>query len=105
MPDELTAAKRQTRIESELVKLAHLFRQRRNDFLRELASSLVDETGILRLLETREPKYNDRMYNVQELLSGISEYTDKTENPTLEGFVGGALLRISISATTRKCRH
>jgi DNA helicase-2/ATP-dependent DNA helicase PcrA len=29
----------------------------------------------------------DRMYNVQELLSGISEYTDKTENPTLEGFL------------------
>jgi DNA helicase-2/ATP-dependent DNA helicase PcrA len=29
----------------------------------------------------------DRMYNVQELLSGISEYTDNTEGATLEGFL------------------
>jgi DNA helicase-2/ATP-dependent DNA helicase PcrA len=48
----------------------------------------VDEIGILRQFRNEgTEEAMDRMYNVQELLSGISEYTDKTENPTLEGFL------------------
>jgi len=84
--------KRQTKIESELMKLAGLIKKYsevKNEFSPgELARSIVDEIGIVRELRNEGTEESmDRMYNVQELLSGISEYTDKTENATLEGFL------------------
>jgi len=84
--------KRQTRIEAELLRLAAMVKKYgevKNDLSPgELARSIVDEIGIIRELRNEGTEESmDRMYNVQELLSGISEYTDKTENPTLEGFL------------------
>lgn len=84
--------KRQTKIEAGLMKLAALIKKYsevKNEFSPgELARSLVDEIGIVRELRNEGTEESmDRMYNVQELLSGISEYTDKTENATLEGFL------------------
>ncbi len=84
--------KRQTRIEAELIRFAGMIKKYSEvkDELSpgELARSVVDEIGIIRLLRNEGTEESmDRMYNVQELLSGISEYTDKTESPTLEGFL------------------
>jgi DNA helicase-2/ATP-dependent DNA helicase PcrA len=84
--------KKQTRISSELVRTANLiekYRQVKQELSpSELARSLVDEIGILRELRNQgTDEALDRMNNVQELLSGISEYTDNAEEPTLEGFL------------------
>jgi DNA helicase-2/ATP-dependent DNA helicase PcrA len=84
--------KKQTRISSELVRTANLiekYRQVKKELSpSELARSLVDEIGILRELRNQgTDEALDRMNNVQELLSGISEYTDNAEEPTLEGFL------------------
>jgi DNA helicase-2/ATP-dependent DNA helicase PcrA len=84
--------KRKTRISSELLRMANLiekYRQVKQEFSpSELARSLVDEIGIIRELRNQgTDEAMDRMNNVQELLSGISEYTDNAEEPTLEGFL------------------
>jgi DNA helicase-2/ATP-dependent DNA helicase PcrA len=84
--------KKLTKINSELLRLTNLvekYRQVKNELSpSELARSLVDEIGILRELRNEGTDESmDRMNNVQELLSGISEYTDNTEKPTLEGFL------------------
>ncbi len=93
IPDERDGhQKRQSKIDSELNVLAVLIKKYTeviNDFSpSELARSIVDEIGILRQLRNEgTDEAMDRMYNIQELLSGISEYTDSNENPTLEGFL------------------
>ena len=84
--------KKQTKINSELFRLAGLFEkynQVKNELSpSELARSIVDEIGIVRELRNDgTDESTDRMTNVQELLSGISEYTDNTKEPTLEGFL------------------
>lgn len=84
--------KRQTKIEAELLRVAAIikkYNEVKSEFSpSELARSIVDEIGILRELRNEGTDESmDRMYNVQELLSGISEYTDNTENATLEGFL------------------
>jgi len=84
--------KRQTKIESELLRVAGLIKKYsevKGEFSpSELARSIVDEIGIVRQLRNEgTEEAMDRMYNVQELLSGISEYTDNTEGATLEGFL------------------
>jgi DNA helicase-2/ATP-dependent DNA helicase PcrA len=86
------SAVRQTRINAELVKLANLiekYRQVKEEFSpSELARSIVDEIGIIRLYRNEgTEEAMERMYNIQELLSGISEYADTAEKPTLEGFL------------------
>ncbi len=84
--------KKLNRIESELSKVYSLlekYKHVRNDLSPgELAGSIVDELGIIKnyKIEGTDEAF-DRMNNVQELLSGISEYADTTENPTLEGFL------------------
>lgn len=85
-------ARKPTKIEAELLRLAGTIKKYsevKNELSPgELARSVVDEIGIIRELRNEGTEESmDRMYNVQELLSGISEYTDKTENPTLEGFL------------------
>ena len=84
--------KRKTKIENELIRVAEIIKKYNEvkDGLSpsELARSIVDEIGILRELRNDGTDESmDRMYNVQELLSGISEYTDNTEGATLEGFL------------------
>ena len=84
--------KKLTKINSELLRLSNLvekYRQVKQELSpSELARSLVDEIGIIRELRNEGTDESmDRMNNVQELLSGISEYTDNTEEPTLEGFL------------------
>lgn len=84
--------KRQTKIEAELLRVAGIlkkYNEVKDEFSpSELARSIVDEIGILRELRNDGTEESmDRMYNVQELLSGISEYTDNTEGATLEGFL------------------
>ncbi len=84
--------KKQTRIESELFKIGALIRKyaevKEGLSPGELARSIVDEIGIIREFRNEgTDEAMDRMDNVQELLSGISEYTDTTENATLESFL------------------
>lgn len=84
--------KRQTKIEAELMRVAALIKKynevKEGFSPSELARSIVDEIGIVRQLRNEgTDEAMDRMYNVQELLSGISEYTDNTEGATLEGFL------------------
>lgn len=84
--------KRQTKIEAELLRVAALLKKY-NEVKEELspseiARSIVDEIGIIRQLRNEgTDEAMDRMYNVQELLSGISEYTDTNEGASLEGFL------------------
>lgn len=85
-------AKKQTKIEAELMRVAGIlkkYNEVKDGFSpSELARSVVDEIGILRELRNEGTDESmDRMYNVQELLSGISEYTDNNEGATLEGFL------------------
>jgi DNA helicase-2/ATP-dependent DNA helicase PcrA len=84
--------KRQTRIEAELLRLADMIKKysevKEELSPGELARSIVDEMGIIREFRNEGTEESmDRMYNVQELLSGISEYTDKNEDTSLEGFL------------------
>ncbi|MEO8512002.1 MAG: UvrD-helicase domain-containing protein [Ignavibacteria bacterium] len=84
--------KRKTKIENELIRVAEIIKKynevKEGLSPSELARSIVDEIGILRELRNDGTDESmDRMYNVQELLSGISEYTDNTEGATLEGFL------------------
>ncbi|MCI0448345.1 MAG: UvrD-helicase domain-containing protein [Chlorobi bacterium] len=92
MIDEREGQQKRTRIEAELLRVAGLIRKYsevKNEFSpSELARSIVDEIGIIRQLRNEgTDEAMDRMYNVQELLSGISEYTDNTAEATLEGFL------------------
>lgn len=84
--------KRQTKIATELSKLANLMETYlivKNKFsLKEFAGNLVNEIGIIRRLrEEGTEEAMERMYNVQELLSGISEYCDTKNNPSLEEYL------------------
>ncbi len=86
------ASEKQTRINVELLKLATLienYHQLKKELAPgELAGSLVDDLGIIRQYRNEGTDESlDRMNNVLELLNGISEYTDDTENATLEGFL------------------
>jgi len=56
--------------------------------LTELSKSIIDETGLmykLRLENTIESE--ERLNNLQELISAIAQYDDNNENATLEGFL------------------
>jgi DNA helicase-2/ATP-dependent DNA helicase PcrA len=54
----------------------------------ELVRSIVDTIGIIRRLRNEgTEEAAERMLNVQELLSAISEYTDNSLEPSLEGFL------------------
>jgi DNA helicase-2/ATP-dependent DNA helicase PcrA len=81
-----------TRVNVELLKLATLlenYRQLKKELSPgELAGSLVDDLGIIRQYRNSGTEESlDRMNNVLELLNGISEYTDDTENASIEGFL------------------
>jgi DNA helicase-2/ATP-dependent DNA helicase PcrA len=54
----------------------------------ELARTLVEELGILQLFKTENTvEAMSRYDNVQELLNAIAEYSKRTENPRLAGFL------------------
>lgn len=56
--------------------------------LTELSKSIIDETGLmykLRLENTIESE--ERLNNLQELISAIAQYDDNNEGATLEGFL------------------
>lgn len=85
-------SEKQTKINAELLKLATLLENYRqlNDELTpgELAGILVDELAIIRKYRNEGTEDAlDRANNVQELINGISSYTDNVEKPTLEGFL------------------
>ena len=54
----------------------------------ELARTVVDEIGILKIFkEEGTPDAVSRYENVRELLQAITEYSKRTESPTLSGFL------------------
>lgn len=56
--------------------------------LSELARGVVDETGILRALRLENTiEAEERVNNIQELLSAVAEYSDNNEDPSLEMFL------------------
>lgn len=90
--DERDGKQKRTKLETSLLNVASLFRKYhevKGDFSPgELVRSLIDETGIIRQLRNEgSQEAIERMNNIQELLSGITEYCDKSDNPTLEGFL------------------
>jgi DNA helicase-2/ATP-dependent DNA helicase PcrA len=90
--EEADAPKRQRRIDAELNRVSLMLKKYSEVISEfspsELARSIVDEIGILRELRNEGTDDSmERMFNVQELLSGISEYTDSNEGATLEGFL------------------
>ncbi len=61
--------------------------------LYELTSALVDELGILRMFkEENTAESLGRYDNVQELLSGIAEFTKENKNATLDDFLADVSL-------------
>jgi len=81
-----------TRAAKELNRLGALIQEYRQvkDRLSpgELARSIVDEMGIIRQLRNEATEEAaERMLNIQELLSAISEYADTSPEPSLEGFL------------------
>ncbi|HLT24696.1 MAG TPA: 3'-5' exonuclease, partial [Ignavibacteria bacterium] len=56
--------------------------------LSEVARSIIDEVGILRSLKTENTlEADERINNIQELISAIAEFDDTAEEPTLENFL------------------
>ena len=56
--------------------------------LKELAGAVIDDTGILyRLKLENTPEAEERISNIQELLSAIAEFSDENDEPTLENFL------------------
>ncbi len=56
--------------------------------LSELAGGVIDEMGILRVLRLENTvESEERISNIQELLSAIAEYSDDNDEPTLENFL------------------
>jgi len=56
--------------------------------LSELARGVIDEMGILRTLRLENTlEAEERINNIQELLSAVAEYSDTTDGPTLELFL------------------
>jgi len=56
--------------------------------LSELARGVIDEMGILRTLRLENTlEAEERINNIQELLSAVAEYFDTTDEPTLELFL------------------
>jgi DNA helicase-2/ATP-dependent DNA helicase PcrA len=56
--------------------------------LSEVARSVIDEVGILRALKVENTlEADERINNVQELISAIAEFDDTAEEPTLESFL------------------
>ncbi len=61
--------------------------------LYELTSTLVDELGILRMFKEENTTESLARYdNVQELLSGIAEFTKENKNATLDDFLADVSL-------------
>lgn len=56
--------------------------------LSELAGGIIDEMGILRSLRIENTmEAEERINNIQELLSAVAEFQDTTDEPTLEMFL------------------
>ncbi len=56
--------------------------------LSELAGGVLDEMGILRTLRLENTiEAEERINNIQELISAISEYSDTSDDATLENFL------------------
>lgn len=56
--------------------------------LSELAGGIIDEMGIMRSLRNENTiESEERINNIQELLSAIAEFADTTDEPTLEMFL------------------
>ncbi len=56
--------------------------------LSELARGVVDEMGILRTLRLENTlESEERVNNIQELLSAVAEFSDSNDTPTLEMFL------------------
>ncbi|MEP7146002.1 MAG: UvrD-helicase domain-containing protein [bacterium] len=56
--------------------------------LSELAGGVIDESGILRALRIENTiESEERINNIQELVSAIAEYADNNDDPTLEMFL------------------
>jgi DNA helicase II / ATP-dependent DNA helicase PcrA len=56
--------------------------------LPEIASGIIDETGILKSLRAENTiEAEERIANIQELLSAVAEFADTRDEPTLESFL------------------
>ncbi|MDP4116350.1 MAG: UvrD-helicase domain-containing protein [Bacteroidota bacterium] len=59
----------------------------------ELSRALIDDLGILRIFkEENTPESLQRLENINELLSALSEFSDNSENGKLEGFLADVSL-------------
>ncbi|MBX7047096.1 MAG: UvrD-helicase domain-containing protein [Ignavibacteria bacterium] len=89
---------------SEVWKFASKYKYLKDEMsLTELAKSIIDETGLmykLRLENTLESE--ERLSNLQELISAIAEYDDNTDDATLEGFLQEVSLVADIDTLDEK---
>jgi DNA helicase-2/ATP-dependent DNA helicase PcrA len=84
--------KKKSKIETELLNVAELLKKysdvKNTLSPSELTRSLVDEIGIIKELRTEGTEDSlDRMNNIMELLSGISEFSAINKEASLENFL------------------
>ncbi|MDA0986809.1 MAG: UvrD-helicase domain-containing protein [Bacteroidetes bacterium] len=98
--DKIDVAERNKKTISEFWKMIDKYQKLQNKIsLSELGRSIVEETGILKLLkEEGTVEAMNRWENIQELLSAFTEFCDTREEPTLTNF----LEEVSLMSSTDK---
>lgn len=85
-PEIKTALKKNLRV---IVSLIEKYKTLKNEIrLPELVRGIIDELGVIgkyKLENTTEA--DERLNNVEELISAVAEYSDNSEEPTLENFL------------------
>ncbi len=73
----------------EVLNLIYKYQYLKDEInLSEAVRGIIDEIGILRNLRLENTiEADERMNNIEELISAVAEYSDSTEDPRLENFL------------------
>ncbi|MBL7127488.1 MAG: UvrD-helicase domain-containing protein [Ignavibacteria bacterium] len=73
----------------EVLNLIYKYQYLKDEInLSEAVRGIIDEMGILRTLRLENTiEANERMNNIEELISAVAEYSDSTDEPSLEIFL------------------
>lgn len=87
--DNLNFSARTKNIIMEILNYIYKYQYLKEEMsLSELAGGVIDEMGIMRALRQENTlESEERINNIQELLSAIAEFSDSSDEPTLELFL------------------
>ncbi len=85
-PEIKTALKKNLR---EIISIIEKYKTLKNEIrLSELVNGVIDEIGIIsRYKSENTNEAEERLNNIEELKSAVAEFSDNTEEPTLENFL------------------